>query len=157
MEAISASEGSLPLAAETALDEFVLTLLLRSHPHNYSEDLQRPERNPSSRLVRRAVQFIEEHPSCDLTIPKLAAGVGASVRTLQAGFRQWRDITPTEYLRNVRLQRVRDELLQGDEVTTVTGVALDHGFLHLGRFSQHYKAAFSESPATTLAKSRRLA
>ena len=74
---------------------------------------------------------------------------------LQAAFRKWRQVTPTEYLRTIRLQRVRDALLQADPSTTVTDVALDHGFFHLGRFSQHYKRAFGENPAATLARTRR--
>jgi AraC-like DNA-binding protein len=148
-------ENALPQAAEAALEEFVLTLLLRGHPHNFSEELERPERRPGSRLVRRAVQFVEEHASNALTTSDIAAGIGASVRVLQAGFRKWRQVTPTEYLRTVRLQRVRDALLQASPSTTVTDVALDHGFIHLGRFSQHYKRAFGENPAATLGRTRR--
>jgi AraC-like DNA-binding protein len=145
----------LPAAAEAALDEFVMTLLLRGHPHNYSDELARPEKDPRSRVVKRAIRFIEDHPSAELTAAKLAAGAGVSIRALQSAFRNWRNITPTEYLRTVRLQRVRDELLQADALTTVTAVALDHGFLHLGRFSQHYKSAFRESPAATLSQTKR--
>jgi AraC-like DNA-binding protein len=147
--------NALPQAAEAALEEFVLTLLLRGHPHNFSEELERPERRPGSRLVRRAVQFVEEQASSALTTSDIAAGIGASVRALQAGFRKWRQVTPTEYLRTVRLQRVRDALLQANPKTTVTDVALDHGFFHLGRFSQHYKRAFGECPAATLSRKRR--
>jgi hypothetical protein len=39
----------LPEAAEAALEEFVLTLLLRGHPHNFSEELERRERHPDVR------------------------------------------------------------------------------------------------------------
>jgi AraC-like DNA-binding protein len=152
---IASGVNALPQAAEAALEEFVLTLLLRGHPHNFKEELERPERQPDSRLVRRAVQFVEEHASSALTTPDIAAGIGASVRALQAGFRKWRQVTPNEYLRTVRLQRVRDALLQASPSTTVTEVALDHGFFHLGRFSQHYKRAFGENPAATLARARR--
>jgi AraC-like DNA-binding protein len=147
--------NALPQAAEAALEEFVLTLLLRGHPHNFSEELERPERRPGSRLVRRAVQFVEEHASSALTTSDIAAGIGASVRALQAGFHKWRQVTPTEYLRTVRLERVRDALLDANPSTTVTDVALEHGFFHLGRFSQHYKRAFGENPAATLARTRR--
>lgn len=155
VESSTSGVNALPQAAEAALEEFVLTLLLRGHPHNFSEELERPERHPGSRLVRRAVQFVEEHASSALTTSDIAAGVGASVRALQAGFLKWRRVTPTEYLRTVRLQRVRDALLQANPSTTVTDVALDHGFFHLGRFSQHYKRAFGENPAATLARTRR--
>jgi AraC-like DNA-binding protein len=147
--------NALPQAAEAALEEFVLTLLLRGHPHNFSEELKRPERYPGSQLVRRAMQFVEENASSALTTSDIAVGIGTSVRALQTGFRKWRQVTPSEYLRTVRLQRVRDALLRAEPSTTVTDVALDHGFFHLGRFSQHYKRAFGENPAATLARTRR--
>jgi AraC-like DNA-binding protein len=147
--------NALPQAAEAALEEFVFTLLLKGHPHNFSEELEQPERRPGSRLVRRAVQFVEEHANSAPTASEVAAGIGVSVRALQEAFRDWRQVTPTEYLRSIRLQRARDALLQANPSTTVTDVALDHGFFHLGRFSQHYKVAFGESPAATLARMRR--
>jgi AraC-like DNA-binding protein len=155
IESSVCAANALPPAAEAALEEFVLTLLLRGHPHTYSDELARPEKGVSSRLVRRAVQFIKDHSSGALTASQVAEGIGVSVRGLQAGFREWRQVTPTAYLRSVRLRRVREALVQADASTTVSGVALDHGFLHLGRFSQHYKNTFGECPATTLARVRR--
>jgi AraC-like DNA-binding protein len=62
---------------------------------------------------------------------------------------------PTEYLRRFRLQRVRDALMQPGDSVTITEVALNHGFIHLGRFSQHYEAAFGERPSATVSRARR--
>jgi AraC-like DNA-binding protein len=156
IEATTQETNTLPSASAAALEEFVLTLLLRGHPHTYSDELERPDRHKGSRLVKRARQFVEEHTATELTPSKVAAGIGVSVRALQAGFREWQDVTPTEYLRGVRLQRARERLLSADPGTTVTDAALDQGFFHLGRFSQHYKKAFGESPAVTLTRTQRL-
>jgi transcriptional regulator GlxA family with amidase domain len=101
------------------------------------------------------MEFVQAHASGVLTASDLAAGIGVSVRALQAGFREWRKITPTEYLRSIRLQQVRRALLQARPSARVSALAMDHGFFHLGRFSQHYKLAFGESPAVTLARTRR--
>jgi transcriptional regulator GlxA family with amidase domain len=57
-------------------------------------------------------------------------------------------------LRQVRLAKVREELLSSDGGTTVTDVALKYGFAHYGRFSRYYRALFSEAPAVTLRRSR---
>ena len=77
-----------------------------------------------------------------------------SLRSLEAGFREWRQSTPTQYLRKIRLEAARAELLAPSESTTVTSVALDKGFFHLARFSAYYSAAFDETPGQTLRRSR---
>jgi transcriptional regulator GlxA family with amidase domain len=76
------------------------------------------------------------------------------VRSLQEGFRQWRNTTPNEFLRQTRLRLVRQELLRADKGTEVTSVALSHGFTHLSRFSGYYHAAFGELPNVTLRRRR---
>jgi transcriptional regulator GlxA family with amidase domain len=92
-----------------------------------------------------------------LSIPDVAVALGVSVRSLQEGFRQWRNTTPNEFLRQTRLHLVRKELMGADESTDVTSVALRHGFSHLSRFSGYYHAAFGELPNVTLRRRRILA
>ena len=57
-----------------------------------------------------------------------------------------------EYLREIRLKRAREALLAADpcSATSVTEIALDSGFVHLGRFSSEYRNRFGESPSQTL-------
>jgi transcriptional regulator GlxA family with amidase domain len=88
------------------------------------------------------------------TVSDVAAHLGVSLRSLQTGFRQWRATTPNAFLRKIRLQLVRDELLRSGEETQVTRVALRHGFSHLGRFSAFYQSTFGEVPSATLRRSR---
>jgi AraC-like DNA-binding protein len=105
-------------------------------------------------LIRRAEQYILENAGAAITVSDVAAELGVSLRSLQAGFRQWRSTTPNLFLRRVRLQLVRDELRRLRVQTTVQAVAMRHGFSNLGRFSAYYHAAFGESPSTTLHRSR---
>ena len=88
------------------------------------------------------------------TVKDVAAHLGVSLRSLQAGFRRWRETTPSAYLRQVRLQLIRDDLLHSGEDANVTSVATQHGFAHLGRFSAQYRAAFGEGPSVTLRRRR---
>lgn len=152
----TSEEGGLPLgeAAKAAFDEYLLMLLLNHHPHNYSEEIAARDRSPVPGVVRRAERFIADHADTPITVSDVAAHLGVSLRTLQAGFRQWRHTTPAAHLRQVRLQRVRDELLRPGENANVTEIAVRYGFVHLGRFSGQYRSAFGEPPSVTLRRGR---
>jgi AraC-like DNA-binding protein len=82
----------------------------------------------------------------------IAQQVGVSVRSIQLGFKDELGLTPMAYLRERRLERVREELtdaVAGDGVT-VTEVAERWGFNHLGSFAALYRQRWGESPSHTL-------
>jgi AraC-like DNA-binding protein len=152
----SSDDGGLPLAeaARTSLDEFVLTLLLHQHPHNYSAEMAETAPVPIPGLVRRAERYMIDNAGTPITVSDVAAELGVSVRSLQTGFRHWRSTTPNAFLRQIRLQLVRDQLRRSCGEGNVTSVALRYGFSHLGRFSAYYRAAFGEVPSVTLRRGR---
>jgi len=109
----------------------------------------------SSLIARNEKSSVARRQSGDPTrSPDVADYLGISLRSVQAGFRQWRETTPTAFLRQARLQLVRDELLRSGPEANVTTVALRHGFSHLGRFSAQYRSAFGEDPSATLRRGR---
>jgi transcriptional regulator GlxA family with amidase domain len=109
---------------------------------------------PVPGLVRRAERFMADNAETSITVSDVADHVGVSLRSLQAGFRSWRNSTPSAFLRRVRLQRVRDDLLRSDGESNVTTVALHHGFSHLGRFSAYYQSTFGGALSVTLRRGR---
>jgi AraC-like DNA-binding protein len=59
--------------------------------------------------------------------------------------------TPKHFIRQRKLEKIHAQLSDpGARIRNVTEVALDYGFLHLGRFSESYKNAFGELPSDTL-------
>ena len=83
----------------------------------------------------------------------LAIAAGVSIRALQSAFQQFKDTTPSDYWRQLRLEAVRrDFLVSGD--LTVSAVARRYGFVHMGHFSALYKAAFGELPNETIRRGR---
>jgi len=120
----------------------------------YGEEIRAGTPAPVPGLIRRAERYILENAGAPIAVSDVAAELGISLRSLQAGFRQWRSTTPNLFLRRVRLQLVRDELRQLGEHTTVQAVAVRHGFSNLGRFSAYYQAAFGEAPSATLHRGR---
>jgi AraC-like DNA-binding protein len=143
----------LPPAAALAFDEFMLSLVLAKHQHNYSDDLRGTSGAAAPRIVREAEHWMRTG-GAEVTVSAIAAKVGVSLRSLEAGFRNWHQSTPTEYLRSIRLEAAKAQLLAPTEATTVTSAALGNGFFHLPRFSAYYRAAFNESPGQTLRRSR---
>jgi transcriptional regulator GlxA family with amidase domain len=128
----------------------VLTLLLHQHPHTYSEEMAETTQVLIPGLIRRAERYMVDNAEAPITVSDVAAELGVSIRSLQAGFRQWRSTTPNAFLRQTRLQLAHDQLRRHEDGTDVTTVALRCGFSHLGRFSAYYRAAFGEAPSVTL-------
>jgi AraC-like DNA-binding protein len=143
-----------PLANERVAEHFasaLLNALVYGQKSNISAALARPERAAAPHFVRRVEDYIRHHYAEPLTIEKLADVAGVSTRTLFAGFRDFRRVTPMTYLKSLRLEKARQALQSGEVsgATGVTKVALDTGFSHLGRFAKHYHSRFGELPSMT--------
>jgi AraC-like DNA-binding protein len=104
-------------------------------------------------VISKAARLIEDHCAEPIGTPDIAEAVGLSVRSLQEGFRRHLDTTPMAYLRQARLRRVRESLMDGSALS-VTEAGTRWGLAHLGRLSTEYRAAFGESPSETLHRSR---
>lgn len=115
-----------------------------------------PERRAQTRqhrwqTVHRIREYILEDAASDVTIPDLCRRFHISRRTLQYCFEEVTGLSPTAFLRSIRLNGARRELrrkLRGER--TVSDIALDWGFNHFGQFSQDYRHLFDELPSQTL-------
>jgi AraC-like DNA-binding protein len=133
------------------LDQLLLEGLLTCHRHNYSDRLQAPSTETSTRSIRTAVALLEAAPERPWTVSILAAELGISSRALHSGMRALVGMGPMTYLREVRLRRVHDELLTASLGTTTVGqVARRWGFNHGGRFSASYQRRYGRAPSLTL-------
>jgi AraC-like DNA-binding protein len=144
----------LPAHASRTFDEFMLSLLLDLAPHNYSDEMKGPHPLAAPRSLREAERLMREADGL-ASVHEIAAAVAVSVRSLEAGFREWKRETPLAFMRRLRLAAAHERLSDASAQTTVTDVALSAGFLHLPRFAQYYRAAFNEHPSETLRRSRR--
>jgi transcriptional regulator GlxA family with amidase domain len=106
----------------------------------------------TSRALRRALAFMEEHAAEPITVPAIAAEARMSVRGMQAMFQRELGMTPAARLRRIRLDRARSELLAAEphDGVSVATVAHRWGFAHLSRFAAVYREAFGEPPSRTL-------
>jgi transcriptional regulator GlxA family with amidase domain len=141
-------------AATGAFEQLILTGLLLSHPHNYSDALRRLQRPIAPRDVKRAVDYIEAHLGTGFTLADLVAVTGVAGRTLYKHFRDFKGVSPMRYARDARFRAARQALLRADPEEGVTGIAAGCGFTHMGRFAVEYRRRFGETPSQTLKRRR---
>ncbi|GII23306.1 AraC family transcriptional regulator [Planosporangium mesophilum] len=139
-----------PLMADQ-LARAVTTGLLLATGHEYQELLRGRTAPVRPRTVKRAIDAMEANPERPFTLPELAELVGCSVRSLQEAFRRYVGVPPMTYLRDVRLQRVHEDLSAADGTASVAEVAYRWGFHHLGRFAADYRRRYGVSPSRTRA------
>jgi AraC-like DNA-binding protein len=152
--AASLSDGPAGFPLLTAnIEQLVMGMLLLAQPSNYSDALGDPGAWVSSASVRRAMEYMEAHLDEPLTVTETARQAGVGLRSLQAAFRTHFGISPGTWLRNRRLDRAHEALTTAmPGSTSVTRVALEWGFVHLGEFAAFYRRRFGVNPSATLVK-----
>lgn len=123
------------------------TVLLENQPSNVSHMLWRTRRAPTSREMRRALDYLHANLCEPLRVEDIAREAGLNVRSLQIGFKAAFGMSPMRYLRDVRLDAARYRLARRRNRENVTEVAYSVGFSHLGRFSKDYRARFGVNPS----------
>lgn len=138
-------------------DEWVSSLLAAAIGWmGHSSNRWRPEgltvNGAKSRIARQAREFIEAHYREAVHLEDLCRVTGVGLRTLQRSFREYFDLTVSEYLKTLRLDAAHRDLATAHrEHDPVSTIALQNGFTHLGRFSVEFRERFGESPSETLA------
>ena len=96
-------------------------------------------------LLVKTKEFIDENFSSPISAQDIAASVGISESLLFKLFREHEDVTPTEYLRNVRLQKAEQMLLSNADVR-VSDVARRCGFADSAYFCKVFKDEMGMTP-----------
>ncbi len=115
---------------------------------------ERPANRATGRYVRicsMADEFIRSHATKSPGGAEVAAALGVTARTLHTAMVSVNGMSPLKFITLNRLWAVRAALLRADPGSLIKTIALDHGFWHVGRFSQAYHRLFGESPSVTLA------
>lgn len=105
----------------------------------------------ASFIVAQCQRMVAASGDSPPSVEELCLRLRTSRRTLQNSFRQVADATPVHYLRCVRLNAVRRQLMSTRAADlNVAQAAADRGFNHLSHFAQRYKALFGELPSQTM-------
>ena len=102
-------------------------------------------------------KYIEKNYKSNIRIHELCFDHKISESTIRVGFNALFGLSPKQYHQCYRLGKVHHAFLQNDCTSaTVGNIAYDHGFLHMGRFSNKYKSMFGRTPSYTLKESSTL-
>ena len=137
-------------AAVASFEHTLITFMLFGLDHNYRDVLLNPAPMISFVQVKDVEDYLRAHASLPLTMDLVASATGYSVNTIFRAFKKHRNYTPMQFFRNVRMEMARQRLLYALPGETVSQIAMQCGFSHLGRFSIEYKKRFGESPGQTL-------
>ena len=133
------------LCTSSLYKEIFAKKLLRTFRGNFNIDDDIQNIHP---CMKNIIQYIDENLKNDITLEELSDVSLVSVRSIYNMFASSFSTTPRNYIKNRKLNKVREELLSG-RAKNITEIAFDYGFMHLGRLSCDYKKVFGELPSET--------
>lgn len=125
----------------------LVTALLLGQPHSHTGELHDGPQPGYPRSLRAALAFIEANLAEHISLGDIADAAGCSPRTLGSAFRDRLGLSPMAYVRNLRLDRIRENILASTD--PVGTIAYRWGVSHLGRFAGEYRDRFAELPSHT--------
>lgn len=100
---------------------------------------------------RRAYRYVIEHlDQSGLSVSEVAAYIGVTERALQAAFKTHLGVSPSELIRQLRLEHIRDELLDDEAAdSSVLRIANRWGLQHRSTLLNSYRKIYHEPPSVT--------
>lgn len=98
--------------------------------------------------VREAAEYIRANMKQELTIAQIASAMNCSSRSLQTAFARYYGVSPSQFLRNARLEAAHTELIESNK--TITEIAFEYGFYNPSRFTKYFQQHFQKKPSDIL-------
>ena len=140
--------------AQRQLRDAVVGQLLALQPHNLSHRLDRPVRSAAPAHVRRAEEYIAAHAAEDFSLLDLTEVCGVSLRTLQTGFRRFRETTISGRIIEVRLANWKRLLENPSRSEGVVELAIEAGIPHPGRWAAAFRRRYGLKPSEAYRRAR---
>ncbi len=105
----------------------------------------------AAHLVAQCHRIVAGSAQSPPSIAALCQGLRTSPRSLSNSFNRVTGSTPVHYLRSLRLNAVRQQLMTTPQAAlSVSQAASDQGFGHLSHFTERYQSLFGELPSETV-------
>lgn len=121
-----------------------LLLIFAQHLSSLSNQLMVAAKQSESSMISRAKLFITEHQDEELSLRQVAGAVNTSAFYFCKMFKQATGLTFTEYLARVRIEKVKNLLLNPHK--RISEAAYEAGFQSLSQFNRVFRKIVGESP-----------
>ncbi|MGJ7530618.1 helix-turn-helix domain-containing protein [Variovorax sp. GB1P17] len=149
-QAITDPHLLVPQAMQEELERSLLDALLGLAADPACDAGHRLGSSPASFIVEKCHGITLTDTGRRPEVVELCQRLRISRRTLQNSFRSVAQTTPVHYIRCIRLNGVRRQLMAtAPEAATIAQVASDWGFTHLSHFAAEYEELFGELPSRT--------
>ncbi len=125
--------------------ETVVSTLIE-YLYKADKNVQKVEKNKKVYAVKKAVKIINNQVDDIYSIKQLCAMVGVSEGTLLNAFKEKYKVTPSEYIKAFRLNKVKHEIYntKGKAIFEIAG---KYHFWHMGQFANDFKKQFGILPS----------
>lgn len=131
-------------------ENFLIKMLLLSQENNYSTLLNTLCNRQEPEYLSRVRNYIKQYAHNEIRAEDLERLAGVSKSKLYTEFKKYYGISPLSFLRRYRLQQIYKILnTPTNPNISISNLAFDWGFKHLGRFSKEYCDEFGENPSET--------
>lgn len=153
---VEAQTGSGPGSDETlSADSYcrLIILFLYQYVHYHSGHDSTGSSTNYGKIVSRGLRFIEANPAQAIDLDTLSKNVYASRRAIQYAFSELTGLSPIQYIKTSKMNRIRKQLLDADHrVSNISDVLNTWHISNFGRFSAEYRELFNEGPKETIAR-----
>jgi AraC family ethanolamine operon transcriptional activator len=141
------SESQIQQQLKAIEDQIILMVLVIYDAKETG--ISHPKRlgNQHNSIVQRCHDYVTSSEGSCASVVDICESLHIPHRTLNYSFHKATGTSPMQYLRAVKLNAARRELLQ--TAFSITDIAANYGFFHMGYFSQEYRRLFGETPSMT--------
>lgn len=131
---------------EKLLNEIVVSLL--KYINFQGEKIEKPKLRKRDVALKKAVDYIHGQLLSTPSIPQICAYCNVSERTLEYAFLEKYQVTPSQYIKAVRLNMVKNDLiLYKEQPIKISDIAGKFDFWHMGQFAKDFKTYFGKLPS----------
>ena len=128
-----------------ALPELILKSIAK-----IADELPKQESRSRDIVFGKSLAYIHEHLDQKITTPQICSAIEISERNLRYIFKEMIGLSPMKYIKLIKLNKVRKEIINAKKKAEIHLIANEWGFGHSGQFAADYKKLFGEFPSQTL-------